>query len=176
MRQIVVMFTPPHYKVHGVPQIWYGRVDKAVDVAVAKHCPMIVAGDANGGKDLDRFFIRARRLGVGAVLRAFNGDDVMLKNTRGDARAIARVMAEVPALALVERVVIVTCWYHVPRAWIALRQELGNSKVKITCAPVWTKLWHGVKALPNEVCGCIDYLRRRPQSSRGEPIGKPDFE
>ena len=96
MREIVVVFTPPHYKVQGIAKIWMGRIDRAIDVARQKHCPLIVAGDANGGQDIDQFIIRAKRSGVGAVLRAFNGHELEFKNTRGDARAIARVMAEVP--------------------------------------------------------------------------------
>lgn len=175
MREIVVMFTPPHYKVHGVPKIWMGRIDRAIDVAVSKHCPLIVAGDANGGQDIDQFIIRAKRFGVGAVLRAFNGHDRALKNTRGDARAIVRVMAEVPALANIDRITIVTCWYHAPRCLIALEQELGDRRISVRVSPVWTKFWHGLRVLPNELRGCWDYLRGNSQQTRGSHIGKPDL-
>ncbi|MFH1611553.1 MAG: ElyC/SanA/YdcF family protein [Patescibacteria group bacterium] len=175
MPEIVVMFTPPHYKVQGVAKIWMGRIDRAIDVAIQKHCPLIVAGDANGGQDLDTFVIRAHRSCVPAVIRAFNGDDRSLKNTRGDARAIVRVMSEIPAMAYVDQITIVTCWYHMLRCWIALRQALGNRRVRIACAPVWTKFWHGVTVLPNELRGCLDYLFGRSQKSRGKPIGKPDL-
>ena len=175
MREIVVVFTPPHYKVQGIAKIWMGRIDRAIDVARQKHCPLIVAGDANGWQDIDQFIIRAKRSGVGAVLRAFNGHELEFKNTRGDARAIARVMAEVPAMVYIDQITVVTCWYHAPRCLIAMRQALGNRQVRIVCSVVWTKLWDGIKVLPNELRGCLDYMSGRSQKSRGKPIGKPDL-
>jgi hypothetical protein len=176
-KRIVVVFTPPHYKnSDGFPVLWLGRINRAIRITNQQQCPVIIAGDANGGKDLERFFLHAKRNGVRAVVQAFNGNDPAFKNTRGDAKAIARVIGEVPALGRAREIVIVSCWYHIPRCWIALRQELGDHHARISCSPVWSKIWHGIKALPNEIRGCVDYLRRRPQVSRGEPIGKPDFE
>lgn len=176
MNRAVVMFTPPHYKVRGVPRLWMGRIDHAIKVACKQRSLLIVAGDANSGHDLDAFVLRAHRSPVPAVLRAFNGHDRALKNTRGDARAIAGVLREIDPDGRITRLTIVTCWYHVPRAWIALRQELGSRRVRISASPVWTKLAHGLRVLPNELRGCWDYLRGNLQQSRGAHIGKPDLE
>lgn len=173
MKRAVVMFTPPHYKVRGVPRLWMGRIDRAIALARRHDCLLIVAGDANGGEDIAAFADRARKAGVREVVCAFNGTDPSLKNTRGDARATATVLADNLSI---DRVTIVTCWYHVPRAWIALRQELGSRRVSINTSPVWTKFAHGLKVLPHELRGCWDYLRGNPQQTRGTHIGKPDLE
>lgn len=167
----IVMFTPPHYKVRGSPRLWMGRVDRAIKLALKYDCQLVIAGDANGGKDLDIFVSRARNAGVKNVVRAFNGHDPLLKNTRGDARMIASAVNADDSIC---QITIVTCWYHVPRAWVALRQELQR-EVTVRASPVWSKLVHGIKVLPNELRGCRDYLLGSPQRTRGSHIGKPDF-
>ncbi len=172
MTRAIVMFTPPREA-----EIWYGRCDHAVELQREFGGMLILAGDANGGSDLELFRARAIELGVNEdnIVIAFNGHDRSLKNTRGDARASATKIVELEGI---DEVIVVTCWYHAPRALIALDielQALGLVGVSVRTSVVEPNIEVTDEILANEMRGCCDYLMGRPQVTRGEVIGKPDF-
>lgn len=173
MARAIVQFTPPH---NG--GIWYGRCDHAVELQLELGGKLVLAGDANGGSDLELFRLRAIELGVDEdnIILAFNGHDKSLKNTRGDARASA---SKITDLDNIDEVIVVTCWYHAPRALIALDielQTLGLTKISVRTSVVEPNIEVTDEILANEMRGCCDYLLGRPQVTRGEVIGKPDFQ
>lgn len=173
-RVAVVMFTPPRGN-----DVWFGRCDAAIDVVkrLGQDGVLLLAGDANGGRDLQAFKMRALEAGVDVdrIHLAFNGHDRAWKNTRGDARASAEVVEQLPR---VERVVVVTCWYHATRAKIATRiwlaERMPERRFRVSSVRVW-KVWPGFKAVVNDLRGAWDYWRGRPQRTRGEVVGKPDL-
>lgn len=205
-KQAVVVLTPPHYvRGDGKEGIWFGRLVRGVLLwtgmaASGAGCvsPLIVAGDANGGSDLRDFAAHAvEELGVspGHVVLAFNGEGKDDKNTRGDARAAMRLLAEDSRFEEVEELIVVTCWYHTLRAGLAFeiaRQDLfpNGRTLSIRTKSVWEKMPRphalmGVSlprplgialALVNEARGWVDYTFGRPQKTRGgDDVGKPDF-
>lgn len=177
----VIMLTPPHQE-----EIWYGRCDQAIEVAKRTGGILILAGDSNNGSDLDKFEARALKAGLpkSRIKRAFNGHDQLWKNTRGDARASAKVIAE---LEDVDQVIVVTCWYHLPRAMIAMRQTLAarlpERYIRLRTSAVWQNIWFGLTMLVfrdrktgrwiGELRGAFDYLTGNPQQAPSEPVGKP---
>ncbi|MFH1632059.1 MAG: ElyC/SanA/YdcF family protein [bacterium] len=180
----VVVFCPPRYKdAYGVEKIWLGRLHRGIELALHYNCPLVIVGDANGGKDNAEFECVARQSGVVDVVISRNGHRIEDENTRGDARAAYRALLDDTRLAKVQSGIFVTCWYHIPRTRLALwraRQEVyPECSVRWTPSAVWRKVIYGLARLldfkSGELRGCVDYVLGRPQISRGEPMGKPDF-
>ncbi len=172
MKSALLVPAAPHYADQfGVRRIWHGRICRAIALAHHTDQAIIVVGDANGGADVRAFAELARQAGIGQVFEAFNAPEA--KNTRGDMRASAQLVASDPAFADLEVITIVSCWYHLPRCAIALRQELGARRLPINLAPVWGQ--SPPNGLHNELRGCFDYWRHVPQTTRGGHVGKPDF-
>lgn len=172
----VVMFTPPRTE----DGVWYGRCDEAVKIAERTGGILILAGDANGGSDLIKFEERALKRGIPSdrIVRAFNGHDPLWKNTRGDARASAEKISKLEVLAGVDEVIVVTCWYHMPRALIAIRLALEAIDIYVDLigqVMVEPNIEVTDQMLANEAHGCADYLAGKPQKTRGGHIGKPDL-
>ncbi|MFC1788173.1 YdcF family protein [Patescibacteria group bacterium] len=164
----VVMFCGPHYD----GQVHFGRIDRAIQVALRYNCTLIVAGDGNHNQDVKLFARRANRAGVRQVLQAKNG-----RNTRGDAiSAIKAIVGD----DRISQLVIVSDWYHMARCTIALYQEaarqLPERTFRISQVPVWQHFFDVLSILPNELCGIRDYLKHNPQTSRGLPFFKPAIE
>jgi len=184
-RLAIVVPAAPHYRdEQGQEYFWPGRVQRGIELALKYNCPLIFAGDANGGSDLDHSIDLAHKAGVRVTVRAFNGTQKNLKNTRGDARITSSMIRDLPELAHVEQLIVVTCWYHVPRAWIAYVQEIKvvnpERQINVYADAIWHRAAEGLRRLlspTGELRGCLDYLRHRPQISRGwqADAGKPDF-
>lgn len=156
------------------------RAKLGIKLALAYGCPIIFAGDANGGSDLRQAAELARAAGVQVVIEAYNGTDPAWKNTRGDARAAARVLDEDSRLAAVDHVQVVSDAYHVPRGHLAMRRALDarfgeTREIRLSVAATWRRSLHGIRVLPGELRGALDYAAGNPQRSRGKPIGKPDL-
>ena len=170
MKSVLIVPAAPHYADQfGVRRIWHGRICKAIALAHHTDQAIIVVGDANGGHDVRTFAALARTAGIEQVFEAFN--DPGSKNTRGDMAATARLITSDPIFGDLETITIVSCWYHLPRCAIALRQELGMN-ISIRLAPVFGQ--SPPNGLWNELRGCWDYLRQSSQTTRGGHIGKPD--
>lgn len=184
--RVIVVPAAPHYRgPDGEPRFWPGRVEKGIELALRHDCPVIFAGDANGGSDLRRSADLAREAGVpeAHIFEAFNGHDKRWKNTRGDAKVSAELILMGGKLADIEEVIVVTCWYHTPRFHVALRQVLDQmtcNRPRLRWAPVWAHAVHGLHRLlspSGELRGIWDYVRNNPQTSRGQWAheGKPGF-
>ena len=170
VKSVLIVPAAPHYADQfGVRRIWHGRICKAIALAHHTDQAIIVVGDANGGHDVRTFAALARTAGIEQVFEAFN--DPGSKNTRGDMAATARLITSDPIFGDLETITIVSCWYHLPRCAIALRQELGMN-ISIRLAPVFGQ--SPPNGLWNELRGCWDYLRQSSQTTRGGHIGKPD--
>ncbi|MBP9827938.1 YdcF family protein [Patescibacteria group bacterium] len=182
-RKVIVVPAAPHYKnAAGNEEIWYGRLFKGIMLARYHDAPLVVVGDGNGGWDVAEFAALARAANV-QVRCEVNGVDKRDKNTRGDMRAAAHVIAR-EEFGQVNEVVLVTCWYHVPRCGIelrnALRERLPDRTLAITPAPVLAHFLHGLHRLfhhHGELRGAWDAYLRRPHLSRGQfsHLGKPDL-
>lgn len=181
--QVIVVPAAPHYKnAVGNEEIWYGRIFKGIMLARDLQAPLVIVGDGNGGSDVEAFATIAVQANV-QVHCELNGVDKRDKNTRGDMRAAARVIA-CEEFAQVSEVVLVTCWYHVPRCGIelrnALRERLPDRTLVIRSAPVLAHFRHGLHRLfhhHGELRGAWDAYLRRPHLSRGQfsHLGKPDL-
>jgi hypothetical protein len=165
--EIVVMFVGPNYNGERDRK----RIAKAIKEAQARRCPLVICGDSNGGKDLAAYAQECYALGIDVI--PLGGGK---SNTRLDARRAARLIATLRPE--VNRVRLVTHVWHEPRSWIALQPRLFTLApgVWVIPAPVWADLLDGLRRLPGEIRGCLDYLLRRPQRTYGKPIGKPDEE
>ena len=171
MKSVLVVPAAPHYADQfGVRRIWHGRICRAIALAHHTDQAIIVVGDANGGHDVRTFATLARTAGIAQVFEAYN--EPGHKNTRGDMAATAHLIATDPTFGDLQIITIVSCWYHLPRCAIALRQEM-NRPATIHLAPIWGQ--HPPNGFWNEVRGCVDYLRARPQTTRGGHVGKPDL-
>lgn len=157
MTEVVIMFCGPFY---GHRPFHYGRIDRAIALANAFRCPLVICGDGTGGRELDEFQARSRDAGVPITVARYNGK----RNTHGDAiSAAAVVAAEFPRT---ETAYLVTDWYHVPRATIRLAHRLrrrGFSHVTVMPSPVWDHLRDGLRRLPGEMLGSWHALLRLPQ-------------
>lgn len=184
--RVIVVPAAPHYRgPDGEPRFWPGRVQKGIELALRHDCPVIFAGDANGGSDLRRSANLAREAGVpeAHIFEAFNGHEKRWKNTRGDALVSAKMVSFEGPFEGVEEVIVVTCWYHMPRFQVALRQmfrRMTCTPPRFRSAPVWANMVHGTHRLLSpygELRGIWDYVRNNPQTSRGQWAheGKPGF-
>lgn len=185
VRSRIVYVVPgaPHYlDENGIANRYDGRVLSAVESAIRRGAPVVVCGDANYGLDVAAHSSLAEEKDVSLVVRATNGREA---NTRGDMCAAAAAILYRSELRDVRVVVIVTCWYHIPRCMIALWQSLrdlptmqvyvGRSdydRIAIRFKPVWGK--SAPNGLRNEIRGAWDYLRRNDPKTRGGHVGKPE--
>ena len=184
MSTAVIVPAGPHYKnAADQEQVWFGRIFAAIKLARHHSAPLIIVGDANGGADVALFAKLATECGL-VVFVEHNGADKSKRNTRGDMQAAARVLRDVPALHGVDQMILVSCWYHCPRAAVELRAALNTMlpdwPYSLDCAPVWDNLLHGLYRLLHhhgELRGIADALLNRPHTPRGSlaSLGKPDL-
>ncbi len=150
------------------------RVVWATWLARLLDCRLIVCGDANGGEDLRRMERFAKMRGAPEVIARRNG---IHKNTDGDCFAAATVVEEMPE---VEHVILVTCSYHLARAWLKLARHCRKSvhrEMSILGLPIPTNPfyarhhWVGeFKGVLGELLGC---QIGRSRHATGE---KPDLD
>lgn len=98
-----------------------------------------------------------------------NGDCLENANTKGDMRALAEFLR----CKQYERVIVVTCWYHVPRTlanWRHVWLELDETPPPLSVKAVWRDIRRGLRGLPGELHGALDALRGKPQNSRRSPV------
>lgn len=153
MKKVVVVLNGPHVKkwvwaqFAWVEVFWNGRINVAIAKAMQLKVPLLVCGDANGGKDLAHMVGLAQSKGINTI-PCENGKNKEDKNTRGDCLAAIRELQRRPD---VTRVHLVTCWYHMPRAIANMRHELAlvlpDRKIVIESCPVWTRLFYGFRQL-----------------------------
>jgi hypothetical protein len=96
--------------------------------------------------------------------------DMSLVNTKGDMRALALFAAEHGF----DVVVVVSCWYHMPRVWANWRQmwraHVGGRPPTFVPHAVPRDIYLGLRNLRGEMRGTVDALRAKPQRSRPRPI------
>lgn len=184
MNTAIVVPAAPHYpNRQGKKQPWFGRIFRGIQIARELDAPLIIVGDANGGADVELFTQLASVSKVTAFTE-LNGTSNELKNTRGDMRAAARALQSHNELHDVDKLILVTCWYHCMRSTVelqhAMAETLPDRKYSYRTVPVWDKLAHGVHRIlhPNgEIRGTIEALLGRPHTPRGifTRYGKPDI-
>jgi hypothetical protein len=169
---LIVVFAPPQKEGGGLD---FGRIDRAIALAKARKDSLILmVGDGNHGRDCKAFVAYATVHGVKATAVSNLGN----ASTRGDAEAVAIEIASLVYTLPRVRVELslVTCWYHVPRAWTMLFGELRKHNVTIPPVPRphWGN-WHEVRRVPGELRGVYDYARGKPNIPRGRyaATGKP---
>jgi hypothetical protein len=148
--------------------VWSTWLAKLLD------CPLIVCGDANGGEDLRRMERFAKMRGAPHVIARRNG---LHKNTDGDCFAAATVVEEMPE---VKRVVLVTCSYHVVRAWLKLGRHCRNTvhhNVSVFGLPIPTNPLYAASHWVGECKGILGELLGRQIGSNRHATGeKPDLD
>lgn len=170
MSTLVLMLCGPHREQTWSPM--YHRLDAATMVARETASPLIVAGDAFGGRAVLHFAELARGHGI----KAYEGFDPGAR-TLTDVRAALTMIRDRPEFAAVGHVLLVTDDWHATRAMAMLFGErqhlLPDREVRFhnrsTDAgprpPPWVK--------EGEVRGVQDYLAGRPYHPFGQPFGKP---
>ncbi|MCR4314326.1 MAG: YdcF family protein [Candidatus Uhrbacteria bacterium] len=144
----VAMFCGPHDEGDRTPT---RRIDHAIRIALAMDLPLIVAGDAFNREEVQAFQIRAQEAGVRVVLTAFDAR----RCTLSDAQATATRLRELGHH--VERLHLVTDWWHMGRSWVMMRGEARTS-VLIVPAPVFNGPLPCLRTLYNELRGAWHYL------------------
>ena len=166
-REIVVMFVGPNYRGERERK----RIAKAIRLARKHLCPLMICGDSNGGRDLAAYAQECSIFGIDAIPLGCGRSNTKLDAKRA-ARAIETLRPEFT------RIRLVTHLWHVPRSWIALQPRVWKRRpgVLVIPAPVYADWLDGLRRLPGELKGCLDYLLGRPQRRFGRPLGKPDEE
>lgn len=144
----VAMFCGPHDEGDRAPT---RRIDHAIRLALTRNLPLIVAGDAFGGEEVRAFQTRAQEAGVRVVLTAFD----VRRCTLSDAQATATRLRELGHD--LDRVHLVTDWWHMTRSWVMMRGEVRTS-ILIVPAPVFKGPLPCFRTLWNELRGAWHYL------------------
>jgi len=170
MSALVLHFCGPHRDGSWSPL--YHRLEAAVHVAREECAPLLVVGDAYGGRAVEHFVAFARERGIEAV-GAFDPG----ARTLSDVYASLLAIHDRSEFAVVDRVFVVTDDWHVERCLEMLRGErdrflpgrpvrfLDRSTAVGPRPPAWV--------LDGERRGIRDYLAGNPYAPFGEPFGKP---
>lgn len=99
----------------------FSRIDHATMRARRDGAPLIVAGDANGGLDVQRYTDHARAYGVQAFSCVWDGVDPPASNTLLDVRMAIETLLQ--SSFLFQRFILVTDGWHIPRAMLLAMAE-----------------------------------------------------
>ncbi len=99
----------------------YARIDHATKLAKSGGRPLFVAGDANGGMDVDRYVDHARAYGVTVFPCVWTGKDPVASNTLLDLRMALTALLQ--SVGSPEGLVLVTDAWHMPRAYLLAFKE-----------------------------------------------------
>lgn len=152
----VVMFCGPHDEGDRTPT---RRIDHAISLAMHQGLPLFVAGDAFHGEEVRYFQQRASNAGVATAIRAFDPRHCTL----ADAQAIGRIVLE-RHFDRLERLHLVTDWWHMERALIMLDLELKRilgRQIQVVPESIFTGPAPGPLVHQNERQGLDDYLAGR---------------
>lgn len=169
MQSVVTMFCGPHDEGNDVPR---RRIDKAVQVALAHQVPLLIAGDANRGKDINAFVAIAKSQGVRHVVGLYDP----AASTFSDAFCVARELKIRPEFGNVSRIYLVTDFWHMLRASIMLERICLDHalQVEIIHAPVTKGPVPPEVVLAGEQQGIEDFLAGRYGTRKAyDPYGKP---
>lgn len=111
-REVIVMFCGPHEN----GQISYRRIDAAIDAALRLNLPLVLAGDGNFGHDIKMFAERAHNMGVHPIESLYDQQ----ATTLSDARLLCQFLRDNEAFQRVEKIHLVTDYWHMPRASLML--------------------------------------------------------
>jgi len=115
---VVAMFCGPHEDGRPTSR----RINAAIQTAMGLKAPLMIAGDANDGKDLELFAGRAHR-------RSPALDVVKLYDERANTLADVQILIEELREHRhrgVTTIYLVTDWWHMPRSFVMLALELQN--------------------------------------------------
>ena len=112
----VAMFCGPHDEGDQPPT---RRIDAGIYHALRLNAPLFIAGDAFEGAEVRRFYARARATGVITTIQAYDSRHCTL----ADAQAVGREILS-RRLDRLERIHLVTDWWHMDRAMTMLEGEL----------------------------------------------------
>ncbi len=168
---LTLVFCGPH-----ADRTWsplYHRVDHAIRVAAESDTPLLISGDAHGGRAVMHFADRAESR-VRSVMVAYDPGGY----TQTDAQAAIRALRDRPELAGVREVLVVTDDWHFERCLTMLggeRDRMAPSR-EIAFRDASTSVGPRPPAmvLEGERRGILDYLAGKPHRSFGEPFGKPN--
>lgn len=148
----VAMFCGPHDE---GDRVVTRRIDRAIEIARCGDLPLFIAGDACGGEEVRAFQLRAWNAGVPTAVAAFDARSCTL----ADAQAIAQIV-RAHAYRELERLHLVTDWWHMERALAMLEGELARivrRRVVVVPESVFTGPAPTRAVHDNERQGLVDY-------------------
>jgi len=151
-KAVVAMFCGPHDEGSRIP---HRRINRAVEYALARGLPLVIAGDAFDGTEARYFKTLAKKRGVQMVLVAF---DPQTRNcTLSDAQA---TIIQLQALGLdISRVYLVTDWWHMLRSSVMMIGEIHTRHpARVVPVPVFNGPFPCLRTLWNELRGSWHYL------------------
>ena len=168
---IVAMFCGPHEN----GGVTFRRIDAAIDAAKRLRAPLMIAGDANDGNDLEVFAARASDQYVTYIRSLYDPR----ANTLVDVELVINELMS-PRYRTVQTIHLVTDWWHMPRAIVMLFWELRRRMPHRQFSIVTVNAECPAppeRELERERQGIVDYLAGtygcRPVD---EPYGKPTQE
>ena len=171
MQSVVALFCGPHDEGNDVPR---RRIDKAVQVALLHQITLLIAGDANHGKDIDVFVRIAKSQVVSRVVGLYDP----AASTFSDAFCVVRILRTQPEFEHVSRIYLVTDFWHMLRAALILERVCLDHglQIEIIHAPVTNGPVPPEIVLAGEQQGIEDFLAGRYGARKAyDPYGKPSL-
>ncbi len=174
---LVLVLNGPRRRDDG--RIQHHRVRAGANLALQRGHPVLIAGDANNGRDLAEHEACARSLGVSSVFRAYDPGGRTISDVRAAISFLLHGLPETHELfRRISGICLVTDQWHVPRALAMLRGELH---ARLGSDHPYTLDAFGVSGgeppteemLYGEERGLQDYLAGKYGPSPCAPVGKP---
>lgn len=170
-RSIVAMLCGPRDDPTHKEGISYRRINHAISIAIQRKLSLMIAGDANNGKDLQLYENEACSRGVSQCIRLYDAR----ANTLADVQSIVRSLKADSEYCDGVLVHLVTDNWHMVRAATMLMIEAQRRRLdlRITCEHVIQESLPPIQVLQAEGLGTLDYLEghygnRAPAISYGK--------
>lgn len=172
-RSIVMTLCGPHDDQTHKDGISFRRINRAIEVSLLHKLPIVIAGDANNGADLQMYENEACCRGVSKCIRLYDAR----ANTLADVQSVVRALKTDPEFCDGVLVHLVTDNWHMLRASTMLKIEALRRRLdlRIECVEVVQESLPPTRVLEAERLGTLDYLEdhygnRAPALSYGKPI------
>ncbi len=171
---VVAMFCGPHNEGTEFP---YVRIDRSIAVALERGLPLLIAGDAHRGRDLEYFRDYAQGAGVIEVVIEPLYDP--RASTLADAQMVAEWLRGHHAERGIQHVLLVTDLWHMFRAMIMLQGEINKRLPVGTVQSIPAAAFGGPRppedVILGEIKGARDYLDGTygPDNRAYDSYGKP---
>ena len=171
-RSIVVTLCGPHDDQTRKDGISFRRINRAIEVSLQHSVPIIIAGDAYNGADLQMYENEASCRGVSKCIRLYDAR----ANTLADVQSVVRALKTDPEYCDGVLVHLVTDNWHMLRATTMLKIEALRRRLdlRITCVEIVQESLPPARVLEAERLGTLDFLEdhygnRAPALSYGKP-------